>query len=298
MLVVHAHPDDESIMTGATMAVYAAEGAQVSLVTCTRGERGEVINPELSELSAGDGSALGRHRERELAAAMAELGVGDFRFLGGVGRRYRDSGMVWSGDGRRAATPDAIDPDSLWVADLRDAANDLVPVIRALRPHVVVTDDDNGGYGHPDHIQAHRITTYAVALAAVSGYRPDLGPAWEVPKLYWTAMPRSVVARGMDMMAERGSSFSPLGSPDDLGYVVADDVVTAVVDGSAHVERKTAAMRAHATQITVEPPFFALSDGIGQTIWGHEYFRLARGRPGPLNPDTGREDDLFGGLDI
>lgn len=297
MLFVHAHPDDESITTGATMAAYAASGAEVTLVTCTRGERGEIIPPELTDLTGGDGSALGRHRVGELAAAMAELGVVDHRFLGEPHRRYRDSGMVWGGDGRRAVAPSAVDPESLWAADLRAAADDLIPLIRELRPQVVVTYDDNGGYGHPDHIQTHRVTTYAVDLAAVTGYRTDLGPAWDVPKLYWITMPRSVVQRGMETMEELGSSFGRLGSPDDLGHVVADHLVTAVVDGSAYVERKAAAMRAHATQIVVESPFFALSDGIGQGIWGHEYFRLARGKLGPIDPETGREDDLFAGLD-
>lgn len=206
--------------------------------------------------------------------------------------------MVWSGDGRRAVAPSAIDPDSLWAADLRDVADDLVPVIREIRPHVVVTYDDNGGYGHPDHVQTHRITTYAVDLAAVPGYRSDLGPDWDVPKLYWIAMPRSVVEHGMEVMDELGSSFHRLSSPDDLGHVAPDHTVTSVVDGSTYVERKASAMRAHATQIAVEVPFFALSDGIGQGIWGHEYFRLARGRPGPIDPDTGREDDLFAGLGV
>lgn len=298
MLVVHAHPDDESITTGATMAAYAAAGVAITLVTCTRGERGEILVPELAELGDGTGEALARHREGELAAALAELGVVDHRFLGRDGRRYRDSGMVWSGDGRRAVAPNAVEPGSLWAADLRDAADDLIPVIREVRPHVVITYDDNGGYGHPDHIQTHRITTYAVDLAAVPGYRQDLGPVWDVPKLYWIAMPRSVVARGMEAMEELGSSFTRLGSPDDLGHVTPDEIVTAVVDGSAYVERKAAAMRAHATQIVVESPFFALSDGVGQGIWGHEYYRLARGRLGPVDPETEREADLFAGLDV
>lgn len=295
LLLVHAHPDDESIGTGATMARYVAEGAHVTLVTCTLGEQGEIVVPELEHLAAERDDQLGPHRRGELAAAMAELGVTDFRLLGGEGR-YRDSGMVWSGDGRRALPPDPVRPDSFWAADLRDAADHLVEVIREIHPQVVVTYDDNGQYGHPDHVQAHRVTTYAAALAGAGSYRADLGGAWAVSKLFWTAMPRSVIQRGINAMRDADSAYDGLESADDLGFVVDDDVIDAVVDGTGFISQKQAAMRAHASQIDFNDGFFALSDNIGQHIWSQEYFRLAQGvaRDGSAEP----ADDLFAGLSV
>ena len=296
LLLVHAHPDDESIATGATMARYVDEGAHVTLVTCTLGEQGEVLVPELAHLAADQDDGLGRHRVGELAAAMAELGVTDHRFLGGAGR-YRDTGMVWSENGRRAEPPAQVRPDSFWAADLREAANHLVEVIREVRPQVVITDDDNGSYGHPDHIKAHRVAAYAVVLAGVPSHRHDLGPAWAVPKVYWTAMPRSVIERGIEAMREQGSTFGGLESADDMGFAVDDADVSAIIDGTAQIERKMAAMRAHATQIDVDGPFFALSDKVGHGIWAQEYFRLAQGLSGPVDPESGREADLFAGVE-
>ena len=157
LLLVHAHPDDETIGNGATMAHYAAEGAHVTLVTCTLGEEGEVLVPELAHLAADQDDQLGRHRVGELATAMEALGVRDHRFLGGPGR-YRDSGMM--------GLPTNDRPDAFWQADLDEAAALLVEVIREVRPQVLVTYDENGGYGHPDHIQAHRVAMRAAELAA------------------------------------------------------------------------------------------------------------------------------------
>jgi N-acetyl-1-D-myo-inositol-2-amino-2-deoxy-alpha-D-glucopyranoside deacetylase len=183
LLLVHAHPDDETINNGATMARYVDEGVGVTLVTCTLGEMGEVLVPELEHLAYERDGGLGEHRIGELTDAMKHLGVTDFRFLGGPGR-YHDSGMVWSETGGATVGPD-VPPGAFWLADLREAANDLVTVIRETRPQVLVTYDDFGGYGHPDHVQAHRVATYAVALAAVPSYRQDFGPAWDVAKVYW-----------------------------------------------------------------------------------------------------------------
>lgn len=296
LLLVHAHPDDETIATGATMARYAAEGVHVTLVTCTQGEQGEILVPELAHLAPEHDDRLGLHRASELAEAMARLGVTDFRFLGGA-QRFRDSGMVWGDDGRRAVAPELIDPRSFWAADLRAASDLLVEVIREVRPQVLVTYDENGGYGHPDHIQAHRVATYAAALAAVPTYRPDLGEAWDIAKVYWSAMPRSVVQRSIDAMRERNDvGFEGVESAEDLGIIVDDADVAAVIDGATHLDAKVAAMRAHATQIDVENPFFALSDNVGQSIWASEHFRLAKGSLGPVDPETGVETDLFAGV--
>ena len=169
------------------MAKYATEGAGVTLVTCTLGEEGEILLDDVAHLAADQHDQLGGHRLDELEAAMAELGVTDHRRLGGD-HAYRDSGMMGTSANER--------PDCFWRADLLAAATDLVAVIREVRPQVVVTYDDFGGYGHPDHIQAHRVTTYAVALAAAPSFRVDLGSAWDMPKVYWHAFPgRSCASR-------------------------------------------------------------------------------------------------------
>src|SRR6516164_2937599 len=170
LLLVHAHPDDESIGTGATIARYAAEGAQVILVTCTLGELGEIIPPELAHLGADRENRLGAYRITELAAACAALGLADQRFLGGPGR-WRDSGMMGM------ETND--DPRCFWQADVKQAAGELVRIIREVRPQVLVTYDENGFYGHPDHIQAHRVARRAVTLAADPAASAP-GEPWQV----------------------------------------------------------------------------------------------------------------------
>ena len=290
MLLVHAHPDDETINNGATMARYVAEGASVTLLTCTLGEEGEVLVPELAQLAADQADQLGGYRIWELRQAMDALGVTDIRFLGGAGR-YRDSGMM--------GVPSNSHPRAFWNADLDEAIAHAVAVVREVRPQVLVTYDEVGGYGHPDHIQAHRVAMGAVEAAADPAYRPDLGEAWEVAKVYWNAMPRSVVQAGIDAMAALGeaSPFEGLGDLDEVPFMVSDDVVTTAVDGRAHAARKDAAMRAHPTQIMVDGPFFALSNNLGQEVLGTEYYRLVRGTRGPAGPgEQGWEDDLFAGL--
>ncbi len=285
MVVVHAHPDDEVINTGATMARYAADGAHVTLVTCTLGEEGEVLVPELAHLAADRDDALGPHRIHELEAAMRELGVVDHRFLGGPGR-YRDSGMMGTAPNER--------PGSFWQADLDEAAGHLVGVLREVRPQVLISYNENGGYGHPDHIQAHRVTHRAAELAADAGFRPDLGEPWDVAKLYWCVVPLSALQAGIDALAAAGDTvtFGGVERAEDLGLGVPDDLVTTVIEADDFVPAKMAALRAHATQITVDGIFFALSNHLGQQIWGTEHFQLVHGTPGPGTPET----DLFAGL--
>ena len=231
LLLVHAHPDDESIYTGATMAKYAAEGARVTLVTCTLGELGEVIPASLAHLGAEKEDGLGEYRIGELAAACAALGVTDHRFLGGPGR-WRDSGMM--------GTEGNDDPRCFWRADVDQAAGALLDVIAEVRPQVLATYDAQGAYGHPDHIQAHRVAWRACELAG-----PDAPE-----KFYATATLES-------------------------------GLVTTEVEASAWFGAKLAAMRAHATQITVDPPFFALSDGVRRPVSGVEYYTLLAGPRGP-----------------
>ncbi|MFI1013969.1 N-acetyl-1-D-myo-inositol-2-amino-2-deoxy-alpha-D-glucopyranoside deacetylase [Streptomyces sp. NPDC020965] len=286
LLLVHAHPDDESINNGATMARYAAVGAQVTLVTCTLGEEGEVIPADLAHLAPDREDRLGPYRVGELAAAMKELGVTDHRFLGGVGR-FRDSGMMGVEQNQR--------PNAFWGTPLDDAAGYLVEIIRSTRPQVLVTYDPDGGYGHPDHIQAHRVATRAAELAVEPDFRPDLGAPHRIAKIYWNRVPRSVAERGFARLrAEASADFPGVAAIDDLPGVVDDSLITTEIDGTAYAERKTAALRAHATQIAVKGSFFALSNHLGQPIIATEYYQLVAGESGA--PAGERERDLFAGI--
>jgi N-acetyl-1-D-myo-inositol-2-amino-2-deoxy-alpha-D-glucopyranoside deacetylase len=293
LLLVHAHPDDESIGTGATMAKYAAQGAGVTLVTCTLGELGEIIPPELADLAWDKQDKLGEHRIGELAAACAALGVTDHRFLGGAGR-WHDSGMM--------DTPSNDWDGVFWRADVDEAARALLEIIADVRPQVLVTYDSNGFYGHPDHIQAHRVAWRAFELA--DGL---------VSKFYATAIPKSVLAESIKAMQgerdasgasrpdqagqEDGPGFLAVDSVDDLPFGVPDDQVSTKIDGSDYLEAKLAAMRAHASQIAVDSPFFALSDRVGQRAFGVEYYTLLAGPRGPGAGPYDWESDLFAGID-
>ena len=287
LLLVHAHPDDESINNGATMARYAAEGARVTLVTCTLGEEGEVIPPELAHLAPDRDDALGPYRVGELAAAMRELGVTDHRFLGGEGR-YRDSGMSGLDQNER--------PGCLWQAPLDEAAAHLVEVIREVRPHVLVTYDPDGGYGHPDHVKAHRIAMRGAELAGRRDFRADLGEPHRIARVYWNCVARSEVEAGFARLREQGGNapFPDIASAEDVPGVVEDDQVAVRIDGGPRfTAAKQAAMRAHATQIAVDGPFFALSNALGQPLLGTEHYRLADA-PAPRGAPW---DDLFANLE-
>jgi N-acetyl-1-D-myo-inositol-2-amino-2-deoxy-alpha-D-glucopyranoside deacetylase len=300
LLLVHAHPDDESLGNGATMARYAAEGHEVVLLTCTRGEEGLVLVPELAHLASDRDDRLGQHREGELAAAMAALGVGDHRFLDTVelpdapAERYRDSGMAWDPDHRAVAAPDT-GPEAFARADVERAAARVAAVVREVRPHALVTYEPGGGYGHPDHVQAHRVAMRGVELAAGPG--PG-GGAWQVPKVYWNVLPEGLVRAALTELAARGEAprgWDPAGPLPSM--VVPDEQVTTLVDAEAWLDRKVAALRAHATQVTVDGSIVHVGDGARQPIVGVEFYRLVSGAPaGPFGPD-GRELDLFAGLD-
>jgi N-acetyl-1-D-myo-inositol-2-amino-2-deoxy-alpha-D-glucopyranoside deacetylase len=289
MLLVHAHPDDETINNGATMAYYAALGAHVTLVTCTLGEEGEVLVPELAHLAPDREDRLGAHRNTELAAAMRVLGINDYRLLGGAGR-YRDSGMM--------GLPSNERPDCFWMADIDEAAAHLVAMIREVRPQVLVTYDENGGYGHPDHIQAHRVAMRAAEQAGQVGYRPKLGPPWQIAKVYWNALPESVVRDGLRRLRAAGdtTTFEAVDPDGDLPFATPDRLVTTEIDAASFVDAKMAAMRSHATQITVDGPFFALSNNAGAPIWAVEYYQLVQGDPDRGTGPDGRETDLFAGV--
>ena len=280
LLLVHAHPDDETINNGVTMAKYAASGAQVTLVTCTRGEEGEVLVNELANLASDKDDKLGEHREVELKDAMAQLGINDFRFLGAPNKKWRDSGMMGTTQNERG--------DVFWQADLDEASHELVKIILEIKPQVLITYDEFGGYGHPDHIKAHRVAMRAAELAAEQG--------WQISKIYWNTMPRSVIQMGIEKMKEVGSDFFGAESADDLPFAKPDELVTTVVNAPEYVPQKLEAMKAHATQISLDGPFFALSNNLGFSVWGDEYYTLVKGEKVAPFDSNGRELDIFAGV--
>ncbi|MBB6373746.1 N-acetyl-1-D-myo-inositol-2-amino-2-deoxy-alpha-D-glucopyranoside deacetylase [Pseudonocardia eucalypti] len=277
LMLVHAHPDDEAIPTGATIARYAAEGVRVCLVTCTRGERGEIVEPERDRLGALTPEKLAIHRETELADAVELLGIARHEWLGGAGRWW-DSGMV--------GTPENEDPRAFARADPAETTREMVRLLREERPEVVVTYDEHGGYGHPDHIQAHRVTMAALDPAADPDYAPELGEPWRVGKAYWSVIPREAVLR---MVEEFDFPIS-----DDMPGVP-DEVITARVDGRDYRETKVAALRAHRSQVDLVSGFFRFI--VERPEFGYEHFQLVRGERGPAGAnEQGWEDDLFAGL--
>ncbi|WP_029121623.1 MULTISPECIES: N-acetyl-1-D-myo-inositol-2-amino-2-deoxy-alpha-D-glucopyranoside deacetylase [unclassified Mycobacterium] len=286
LLFVHAHPDDETLTTGATIAHYAARGADVRVLTCTLGEEGEVIGSQWAQLAVDGADQLGGYRIGELTSALRELGVDRPRYLGGAGR-WRDSGMEGSPARHRQRFADA---------DMDEAVAELVAVLRDFRPHVVVTYDPNGGYGHPDHIQAHRVTTAAVAASAGDGHP---GEPWQVPKFYWTVMDGESMAEALESLngielPESWVRIPATALPFDLGHRI-----DAIIDAQDSLPAKVAAMRAHETQVTVEPTgrVFALSNNIALPISAVEHYVLVDGKPGERD-DRGVETDLLSGINL
>jgi N-acetyl-1-D-myo-inositol-2-amino-2-deoxy-alpha-D-glucopyranoside deacetylase len=288
LLFVHAHPDDECLSNGATIAHYAARGAHVRVVTCTLGEEGEVIGEQWAGLAVDRADQLGGYRIGELTAALQALGVSAPVYLGGAGR-WRDSGMRGTPKRHRQRFIDA---------DEREAVGALVAIIRELRPHVVVTYDPNGGYGHPDHVQTHTVTTAAVAAAGTDDYP---GEPWTVPKFYWTVLAVSAFEAGWralsrdDLLPEW---VIPSGEEFDFGY--ADSDIDAVVEaGPEALAAKRAALAAHATQVVVGPTgrVCAVSNNMALPILDHEHYVLAAGSAGERD-ERGWETDLLAGLGL
>lgn len=269
LLLVHAHPDDETITTGGTIARYAADGTEVTLVTCTLGEEGEIVPAGLTQLGSWAADQLGGYRSGELARACAALGGIGHRYLGGIGR-WRDSGM--------AGTPAAANRRAFTAGSQPEQVAQLVAILDEVRPQVVVTYDAFGGYGHPDHIRAHEITMKATANAA------------SVLRVFHTVSSGEATSRGLAGL--RAAGGLPFRIPDAGELTVTEDArITTRLDIGKYVPEKVAALRAHATQVTVVSDVcFALSNDIAQPILDHEYFVLAGG------PADGAATDLFGGL--
>lgn len=280
LLFVHAHPDDETIGNGATIAHYTARGAEVTVLTCTLGEEGEVIGDQWAQLDVEHADQLGGYRIGELTAALRHLGVAGPRFLGGAGC-WRDSGMVGTPRRKQARFADA---------DLGWAGDQLADIIAELRPHVVVTYDPDGGYGHPDHIQAHRVTTAAIAAAA---------DRWQVPKLYWTVVSATAFRDGLQALNSEDVPDDWIWPPGDIPFGFSDEDITAVIEAPGHLAQKAAAIRAHATQIEIGPTgrAFALSNKLVLPILTEEHYVLVSGRAGDTD-EKGWERDLLAGLDL
>ncbi|SDD00637.1 N-acetyl-1-D-myo-inositol-2-amino-2-deoxy-alpha-D-glucopyranoside deacetylase [Actinokineospora iranica] len=276
LLLVHAHPDDESLWTGGTIARYAAAGVQVTLVTCTLGEEGEIIPESLAQLGAAAADQLGGYRVAELRAACAALGVSDHRYLGGMGR-WRDSGM--------AGVPANDHPRAFVNGDPAEQTEALAAILRDVRPQVVVTYGPDGGYGHPDHIRAHEIT-----VAAAAGVP-------EVARLYYAVVSRRAVEEGLAALADVADLPFRLPEPGELS-VVDDAEITTTVAIADHLPAKLRALRAHATQVSVWQGqdglhSYALSNGVAHPVIDHESYILANGTSDSVTAATA---DVFGGL--
>jgi N-acetyl-1-D-myo-inositol-2-amino-2-deoxy-alpha-D-glucopyranoside deacetylase len=282
LLAVHAHADDETITMGGTMALCADRGARVVNVCCTDGSLATIVDPEMAAREEEVRPRLAEIRREELTRACRVLGVEEVHWLG-----YRDSGM--------AGASTNSDAGAFWRADLDEVTGRLVAIIRDVRPHVVVTYDANGAYGHPDHVQAHRATLLAVEAARVVERYPDAGAPWTVSKIYYTAFPRSEAER-IVALAQAAGLPPPFGDTpvDELGFIADDAVVTTGVDVRTTIPRKLAALREHRSQIGPDFPMLLAPEEVMVREFSVEHFSLAltRGAGGA------RETDLFAGVAV
>jgi N-acetyl-1-D-myo-inositol-2-amino-2-deoxy-alpha-D-glucopyranoside deacetylase len=286
LMAVHAHPDDEVFGTGGLLARYSREGVRTVLVTATRGEVGEIVDPDLDEAGKEAVSKeLGKVREKELRDSVAVLGVNELRFL-----EYQDSGM--------AGTEPNTNPHSFHQANFDEAVKRVVKLIREFQPQVIVTYNEWGGYGHPDHVQAHRVTVAAFHAAGEPRFYPDLElPAWKPSKLYYTLVPKSLFSQAAKMAKELNID-GPWNNPEfDAAAIMgdADELVTTRIDSRQYFDVKKKALVAHKTQISPDNFMLKMPDEMMREGMGVESFHLAHGKL-VVNPETGLEDDIFAGL--
>ncbi|WP_431237116.1 N-acetyl-1-D-myo-inositol-2-amino-2-deoxy-alpha-D-glucopyranoside deacetylase [Mycolicibacterium aichiense] len=276
LLFVHAHPDDETMNNAVSIARYVQRGAEVTVVTCTLGEEGEIIDDRWRRLAVDEADQLGGYRIGELTTALQALGLSGPRFLGGAGK-WRDSGMPGTPVRKHTKFVDA---------DVDEAVGLLADVIDELRPHVVATYDPGGGYGHPDHVQTHKITTAAVAAAT-----------WTVPKFYWGVICASAFRDGVNALTPDDVLADWIMPPPDVEFGFPDDRITAIVEAPEHLDAKVDAIAAHATQMLVGPTrrAFTLSNKLVLPVLAAEHYVLVEGAAGPTN-ERGWETDLLGGL--
>jgi len=286
-MAVHAHPDDEIFGTGVTFARLSSEGVRTVLVTATRGEVGEIVDPDLDEAGKEEVfRKLGEVREKELRDSVAALKVSELRFLD-----FRDSGMV--------GTPDNINPACFYQANFDEAVMRLVKLVRELRPQVMATYDPWGGYGHPDHVQAHRVTVAAFEAAGDPRFYPEMEfPAWQPQKLYYTVIPRFWFQQVSKQMREQGID-GPWNNPemDVESWGTPDDQVTTCFEARDFIDQKVAAFRAHKTQIAPNNFMFMIPEDMRRDGLGIEFFGLAKSKLTTNTlPAEGYEADLFSGL--
>jgi N-acetyl-1-D-myo-inositol-2-amino-2-deoxy-alpha-D-glucopyranoside deacetylase len=275
LMAVHAHPDDECISTGGILARYAAEGVRTILVTCTDGAVGEI-----SDAALATPENLAEVRSHELDDSVKILNVSRLVKLG-----YRDSGM--------AGTADNENPASFQQADLEEAIERVVGVVREERPEVIVTYDERGGYGHPDHIRAHQVAVAAFERAGDPSRYPGTGDTWQPRKLYYAVIPRSAMREFGERLREAGIEppFREVDTTrEDPPFGVDDERVTTFVDVSSYVAAKRASLESHRTQMGPDQFFMKLPPGLFGAVFGRETFQRVAG-PGPT-PET----DLFDGL--
>jgi len=276
-MAVHAHGDDETITMGGTLATYADRGVKTCVVCCTDGKLATIVDPNMPEETTRP--RLAEIREGELREACRILKVDEVEFL-----RYGDSGM--------ADTPTNQLPDAFWMAPINEVTGRIVAEIRRFRPHVVVTYDGNGGYGHPDHIQTHRATLLAVEAARLVPMYKEAGEPWRVDKLYYTAFPRSQFERIVEMAKQAGIE-PPFGeaNPDEMAFLTPDEDVTTTIDCVDVIGRKREALRAHHSQISEDWPQLSMPDDVLRQF-ADEYFQLVISRKPAVLPET----DLFAGI--
>jgi LmbE family N-acetylglucosaminyl deacetylase len=274
LMAVHAHPDDEAIGTGGILAKYADAGIRTILGYGTRGEAGEILNPEFVPLSPE--LSIKEIRALELEKAVKVLRVESVHFLG-----YRDSGI--------AGSPDNLHQQAFAGADLKEAAGRLVEIIRRTRPHVIVTYNEKGVYGHPDHIMANRVTLQAFHSANDPQFEcsQDLDP-WRPSKLYYTAIPIKRLRMLYEMTLERGEE--PEFDPETLG--TPEERITTIIDVREYLSQKLEALYGHQSQIGPDSFFRRLPEELREEAFGYEHFVCVKG----CTPTDGKEKDFFEGL--
>jgi len=272
LVFVHAHPDDEVLFTGGTIARYLDEGARVTLITCTNGEVGEIADvPELGTIDEIR-PRLGEVRIDELRAACAELGAVDLRLLG-----YHDSGM----DG----TPENEAPEAFVNQDIEEVIGKVAAIIDEVGAQIVVTYNAIGSYGHPDHIKAHD-----AAMGA--------SKRCDIAKTYHIATPKSFIRAARDMAEEFGFSRDDFFSEEEIERIgTDDDEITTTLDVVPYIDRKFRALAAHRTQLGTTARVFAIPEELRPLAFGNEFYVLARSTVGPRGASAGVESDLFEGLD-
>lgn len=282
IMLVHAHPDDEVISTGGIALKYSAQGARIVLVTCTRGEEGDIVHEELN--TPENKERLAEIRDQELAEAIKILQIHDFEQLA-----YRDSGMI--------NMPANDHPESFNQADVKEATGRLVALVRTYQPDVMISYNEQGGYGHPDHIMAHKITVAAFDAAGDPAQYPEAGEAWIPAKLYYTGYRRSIWLKVWEYLRSQGQE-TPLDNPEtDLTRYVDDPRITTAVDIAPYFDTKIEALLVHRTQISPTWGFLSMPDAMRREHLSNEYFVLVKSHV-PLPEHDGLEDDLLAGVKV